>query len=372
MSVDLFNTENSRGGGKPAASPVALQFFGAMILVVVSIASARAADTVERKSTPAPLTGTITQITRDSITLTAGSLKKETAIPANDVANIRWEQEPPNLNLLRADEKSGQLQRAHDGYKELFESISASQRNLKTDVAFLAARSLAKIALTDPKKLDDAIAQLDAFRKANDTHFRYYEALEYLGRLYVAKKDLPQARSIYALLAQAPWPDYKTGAQIAEARAQLTAGDVDGALSAFEAIAATASEPAQQSRRFEALLGKVACLQAKEQHDQAVKVLDEILLEIPAEATAVQAEAYLRQGDSLRVAGKNKAALLAYLHVDVLFSQEESLHAESLYRLTQLWVTVGHADRAADASARLQNRYPNNEWTQRLAGAKQN
>ena len=362
--------EMNRTGGK-MNSKAWRTILAAVLLSVVTASTTSAADTVERKSVPAPLTGTITEISRESITITVGSLKKATTIPANDVANVRWDQEPASLNLLRADEKAGHLQKAHDGYKNLLGSIPAGQKNLKTDVAFLAARSLAKIALVDPAKLDEAVAQLDAFRQSNESNFRYYESLEHLSRAYVAQKKVAEARTIYGLLSQAPWPDYKAGVQIAEARARLITGDVDGAQASFEAIiAAPATEPEQQRRRQEALLGKVACLQAKKQHEEAVKLLDEFILDLPVDATAAQAEAYLRQGDSLRAVGKGKAALLAYLHVDMLFAQEESLHAESLYQLAQLWPTVGHPDRAAEAVSRLQSRYPNSEWTKRLPGAR--
>jgi hypothetical protein len=98
-------------------------------------------------------------------------------------------------------------------------------------------------------------------------------------------------------------------------------------------------------------------------------VLEEVIRDIPADATPLQAEAYLRQGDSLRATGKNKPALYAYLHVDLLFPGEEEFHAEALYRLSQLWSTVGHADRAAEDSARLQDRYPNSEWAKQVTGA---
>ncbi|MEO1983980.1 MAG: tetratricopeptide repeat protein, partial [Fuerstiella sp.] len=65
---------------------------------------------------------------------------------------------------------------------------------------------------------------------------------------------------------------------------------------------------------------------------------------------------------------QEKAALMAYLHVDVLYPGEPAQHAEALLRLSQLWGPGGHKDRAADASTRLTERYPNSQWAKQSGG----
>lgn len=340
------------------------------ILVTFSASPAISADIVERKSSTSPVSGEVTSISRDEISVTTGSLKKVVAVPANDVVNVRWDKEPAKLNLIRGDERAGRLQKAIDGYNEILKDVPASDKNLKVDLTFLIARATSKLAPTDPAKLKEAVSLLKDFVQSNASNFRYYEAAELLGQLYVAQKDFTQANATFALLGKAPWPDYKMIAEIAEARVQLAAGDVDKALAAFDQVASMeAKEPAEQARRFEALIGKAVCLQKKEQHVEAEKVLDEVIRDVPAEATSVQAEAYLRRGDSLRIGGKNKPALLAYLHVDLLFPKEETFHAEALFRLSQLWGAVGNPDRGAEASARLHDKYPNSEWVKQLTSA---
>ena len=87
------------------------------------------------------------------------------------------------------------------------------------------------------------------------------------------------------------------------------------------------------------------------------------------EDTRVQAEAYLRQGDCLRAQGNAKEAILAYLHIPVLFSSEGDLHAESLHHLVTLWEEVGKPERAADARQELETRYPDTEWAKKLGGS---
>lgn len=89
--------------------------------------------------------------------------------------------------------------------------------------------------------------------------------------------------------------------------------------------------------------------------------------EAPADDTALQAETYLRLGDCQRLQGKSKDALLAYLHIDVLFPMEKSQHAEALFQLSKLWATVGQPSRADEARVKLESDYPNSSWTKQLA-----
>ncbi len=58
---------------------------------------------------------------------------------------------------------------------------------------------------------------------------------------------------------------------------------------------------------------------------------------------------------------------MAYLHVDLLFAGETAQHDEALYHLSRLWNTApAAADRAADAAAELQRKYPNSAWAKKV------
>jgi hypothetical protein len=115
-------------------------------------------------------------------------------------------------------------------------------------------------------------------------------------------------------------------------------------------------------------LGVATCHQRQNQFQEAAKELDLIIKEAPATDSKTMGEAYLRKGDNLLAAGQKKDALLAYLHVDVLFSGEKDLHAEALYHLSTLWNEVAQPGRAADARAKLTADYPNSDWAKKLAG----
>ncbi len=156
-------------------------------------------------------------------------------------------------------------------------------------------------------------------------------------------------------------------ARIGQARVLIAKDDVESALSTLESVLSLpAKEDVEKERRHEALLVKTACLQKQNKYDEANAALDKIIEEVTAENTRLMAEAYIRQGDNFRLTGKTKEAVLAYLHVDILFAMERDFHAESLFHLSQLWRSVKHPDRAIDAAARLRNEYPQSPWTQRL------
>ena len=63
------------------------------------------------------------------------------------------------------------------------------------------------------------------------------------------------------------------------------------------------------------------------------------------------ARAYNVLGTAQRQAGRTKEALLAFLHVDILYSSVPHAHAEALANLADLWQQLHRSDRAQRAPA---------------------
>ena len=74
------------------------------------------------------------------------------------------------------------------------------------------------------------------------------------------------------------------------------------------------------------------------------------------------ARAYNALGTALRKAGKPYDALLAFLHVDILYFASPEDHAEALANLAALWHEVHKTDRAIQAQETLRKRYKNSRW----------
>lgn len=341
------------------------------VLFVVNSASAVDLDTVVRRSTEKAAQGVIESVSRTEVVVKP-SIGSPVTVPANDIVEVQWKAAPASLSLGRSQEASGQYDLALKSYQEAAAESASANANLRADIQFRLARVQAQLAFGDPQQLPAAMQKLKEFVDSQRDHYDFYDAQLLLGQVALAGDDVATAESAYQAVAGAPWKDYQMAGKIGEARILFARGDMTGAKRAFDEVAASnPSSPAEVSRKLEAMLGQAKCLQEDGQHADAVKILDEVVKQCPEGDTRVQAEAYIREGASLVALGENtKQAIMAYLHVDVVpsLAQEADLHAEALYQLSQLWSSVGQPGRSADAASRLQQLYPNSEWTAMLAG----
>ncbi len=349
--------------------------FGSAVLAAMLAASvaqqAAALDTITRKSTDRRAAGEITSVSKTEVTVKPKVGKAKT-VPANDIASIEWDGAPAALGLARAKEASGQYALAIADFETAQREIPATKANLRADVALGIARSTAKLALTDPDRLPAAVTLLKEFVEKHADHYRHFDTLLLLGNTLLAQNDFEGAAATFQRVAEAPWSDFQMAANVALGRTALARGNVADARSAFDQVVASeASNPAEQSRRFEAMLGQATCLQQEQQAAEAAKILGRVIMESDADDTRLQAEAYVRQGDAYAALGDhNKEAVMAYLHLDVIpsLSAQKDLHAESLYQLAQLWPQLGHPDRADIAAGKLQSQYPDSPWAKKLDG----
>ncbi len=336
-------------------------------LVLVSSASvATAADVLEQRGVTAKISGKVTGVSKDKVSFETGKGEKKD-IPTNEISEILWDGEPAALKSARNNEAAGKLQQALDGFAKAAADNKSDNPNVKTDIDFFTVRTQARMALTDPAKIPDALKKLSEFQSKNSDSRHFYNAAGLLVELNLIKGDAAAAKTAAETLDKAAGNEQKMAAKIALARVSLLENKIPEAQTAFEAVAGmSAKGPAEESRKLEAKLGLARCLQLQSKFDDAIKLLDEVINQSAPEDSKVQAEAYVRQGDCYQASTKNKDALLAYLHVDVLFSTEKSYHPEALYHLSRLWNLIQQPDRANEAADKLTSEYPNSPWTQKL------
>jgi tetratricopeptide (TPR) repeat protein len=179
-----------------------------------------------------------------------------------------------------------------------------------------------------------------------------------VGDLLVASGKFDTAQTYYGRLAKAPWPDYQMRAGIALGKAQLAEKKTDEALQSFETVLKTSAKGPQADRqRLAATLGKSRCLAMVKKSDEAVRLAESVIAQADPEESNLLAEAYNALGVAYREAGRPKDALLAFLHVDVLYFTSRADHIEALENLITLWNEVQKPERAADAVQILKERY---------------
>ncbi len=327
-----------------------------------------AADTITRRD-GTRVSGQITGGSKTDLTIKP-SIGDAVTVPASEIAAIDWDAATADLKLGITDETGGRLDSALQRVTKSKSETKTPSDLLRHEFDFVLARINARMALADASKQDATIALLEAFRKTGSDHFRFYEATNLLGQVKLAKGDFAGARTAFEALAQSPGADYKLAAKIAQGRILMGEGQNEQAAQTFEeAITSAGASPAEQARKYEAMLGKAKAQALLSQHAEALQVLDDVISKAPADITALQAEAYVLQGNSLQALNRNKEAVLAYLHVDLLFAREAGFHAESLYHMSRLWKTVQFPERGLDAEGKLLASYPNSPWAKKLGGA---
>lgn len=337
------------------------------VAILVSLSSISIAnDGITRKSDDKKkLSGTITGMSKTELTLKTS--KGDETIPANDIALIEWDGGGPELKLGYTDENNGKFDSAAQRFNKAKDSLKSPSDFLKGEIEYGLARIAAKQALEENDKRDQAIKSLLAVLKAYPEHVRYFDTVMLLIQVQLAAKDFTAARNSIELLKKAPWSDYILASRVASGRVLMAENKTTEAIAEFDAAAATATDsPSDLLRKYEAMVGQARGLISQTKYEDAVKVLDTVSQKVAKDGDAVQAESYILQGQALVGLGRLKEAILAYLHVDLIYPREADYHAESLYQLSQLCKQDQHPDRGDEAAAKLIQLYPNSEWRKKL------
>jgi tetratricopeptide (TPR) repeat protein len=291
-----------------------------------------------------------------------GSLVKQ--IPANSIDMIFYEGEPAELKLAKNHVLGGRYAEGLAALKRI--ETTPDRQEVQQDIEFYKALCSAKLAMAGSAKIPDAGRMMKTFADGNTKSYHYFEASQVVGDLLVANGSYAPAAEYYARLSAAPWPDYRMRAGVAGGRALLAQGKNAEALAAFDKVLASeGAGDAAKIQRLAAGLGKAGALVALKKSDEAIKAIDAFLERADAEDKPLMARAYNILGTAQRQAGRTKDALLAFLHVDVLYAAVPEAHAEALANLADLWEEVHKTERANRARKTLMEQYPESPWAKK-------
>jgi tetratricopeptide (TPR) repeat protein len=283
----------------------------------------------------------------------------EVTIPVDQVASVRYDNQPQAMTLAQLREAGGHLPEAADLYQKAVAEAGA-RPSLAQEAQFGRARVLARIAQGgDPKALDGALSALNTFTKAFPSARQIGPALELLARLSLQTGDFDAAdRHLTQLETKAPWA--KDRAAVLKAKVLGRRGQYDRAVKALDGMLASAPEGSPKWR--EATLARAEALTGLQQYDPAQAAVRAVIQAADPEDAPTQALAHNTLGDCLRAAGKPKDALLAYLHTDILYPQDQEQHARALAQIAGLWRTLKQDDRADEVVERLREEYPQSPY----------
>jgi tetratricopeptide (TPR) repeat protein len=336
-----------------------LRRLGLAILIAWPASQLVAADKV-RLLQGGQSNGRLTSITPDELVLESGSTKK--TFPVNEVDLVQFDSEPSELTQARVAVHAGR----YDDATALLGKIDASDTKrpeIAGDVEYYKALAAARTALAGAGSKADAGRQLLNFEGAHKTSYHYYEACETLGDLLAALNKFDKAESFYAKLSGAPWPDYKLRAGVLVGRSAVSQQQFERAIGQFDEVLASETSSKEADRqKLSAALGKASALAGAGKTDEAIKSVEEIIAKADAENQELHARAYTILGNCYKAANKKKEALLAFLHVDLLYPRFAEQHAEALSNLSTLWAEVDKPERATQARNTLKEKYPDSAW----------
>lgn len=321
----------------------------------------RAADDTVKKVGDSPVKCTITSISKDEIKYEKNG--KEEAVPSYAIESVRLAAEPAQLNLIRNQVNNGAYENALKALDKI-DADSQENQDVKAELSYMRAYSNARLALGGGGDVREAGKQVNDFIKANSNSFHFYPANELAGDLLVALGEYDKATHFYKALGGASAAPWKIKAGIDIGRAKLAEKKYDEALKEFDtALGLAEKDTGAETQKLSAMLGKAACLAQTGKPEEGVKLAESVIGKLPNEEVDLHAWAYVVLGKCYRqMPDHTKQALLAFLHVDVLYFSNPQYHAEALWNLASLWQDLKKVDRATQASTLLKERYPNSTW----------
>jgi tetratricopeptide (TPR) repeat protein len=309
--------------------------------------------------------GEVTNMTATQVTLAKG-LGGNRELEVNEIRSIQFDDEPSELSQARLNAGNG----AYENALALLAKIDVAKVNrdfIKQDIEFYKGWCAGKLAMAGKGEISDAGRQLNAFVRAYPTNYHYLAAREAMGDLLMAGGGYANAEKQYAELAKAPWQDYKMRAAVAVGRSLQAQNKHAEAIKQFDAaLAMPADDAAAQNERLAATLARAVSLSETGGVEEAVGIIEKVIHDADPQQKELHARAYNSLGTCYEKAGKNKEALLAFLHVDVLYNTVPEAHAEALSHLVKLWKAIGQEERARESRQTLTDRYAGSRWAKQV------
>ena len=282
--------------------------------------------------------------------------------PAESVLWLQFQDAPVELATARVEVEVGAYREALDklGEIDVAQIDSAAAPMILQEIAWYKAYAATELARAQSGKISDGGRALDSFVKENPNHYRYYEAAGLLADVLATINKPELARAKYEVLQGSDSKTYQARGKLGLAQLALTSNQLDDARALFQELAddQTLDEKLEGfDARVVAKIGLARVLSAQGEFEQARDALNVALQATPNSATRQQATIYNALGETCAAAERYEEAILAYLHVDLLYPTARVERVEALQALTKLWRQVGRDDRAQETAERLRTRF---------------
>lgn len=329
----------------------------AIIIAAAQPTQGQVRDMLWKRGEKKMISGEITSVTPESLSFKSGG--RTQTISVGDLDRLRFGDAPSGLTAVRAAYRNGQLKQA----KTQLAAVNQSGRPfVQQELAYFKAVITAKLALSGKGNVEAAAREVGGFLKSNSDSFRYYEACEVMGDLAMSLERFQPAIKYYEKLANSQSPNFA-------ARGALLLGDIwllkdDKAKAGNMFARASQSADSRISAMGELGVALALCT-SKQGAIKAIPAIEKVIAENDSSDVELFARAYNSLGQAFLAAAQNEAALDAFLHTDLLFYRATDRHAEALFHLSKLWMTVNKPAEATKARQTLKQRYASSMWAKR-------
>jgi len=305
--------------------------------------------------------GTITEISATEVKILRTGSSAPTVVSAVEIAATQFDQEPPLLTAMRTAILGSRFSDVLEMTQRL-DPATIGNPFARQDYDYFRAFALGQIALTLPDNagpshqdnLQKAIAACTEFLRTHPKSYHYFPICELTGELYQLAGNRENAFQSYSLLAKAPWPVFRLKAALALGTIRLDEEKFAEAEKFFASVRATAEQSEDALRAVaEAEIGLAKCLIRQGDFKTAIEQLEGLSMKGHPEDARLQAAIHLTLGEAYEAAANPKEAILAYLHVEILYPSAKAEYRSALKRLAVLWTKVNRPERAAEAEKNL-------------------
>lgn len=287
-------------------------------------------------------------------------------IPARDVKKVTFAAAPRELKRAKEDLVNGQFANAWANLQKI--AKPPKQPLVLQEYEYVKAYTMGKLALTGGQiSTRDAGSAIGSFVAKYPKSFRTYPVLDLYGKLLVNINRVDLAAVEFQKLADSSWPEYQLKGLFDLGQSQLLmekfadAGENFAKLESHEMNNAIAQQYKLLAKCQKA---KSAALQGNA--DDAIATVEQIIKTQSEDNTQLFALCYNTLGICRLQKNETRAAAIAFLHTDLLFSTEPDAHAEALYQLAKIWPDLEETDRANRARQTLSANYANSFWKSKL------
>ena len=306
------------------------------------------------------LTGLIQTVTKTNVVIKdRGGI--ETTVSAHRVVSTQYDADPVALKVVRTAVESSQYEDALTQLAAITpEERSAAGPLSVQDIDFYKVYANCQLALSGSRDVTAAAAGsgLIGFVGSYPESWHYYEANRLIGKLLTSMGKFAEAKKYFEILSQSPWPELKYEAMVSLGTILIDEKNLEEAKKSFDSVVgAEDASPTTAEQKFFAQIGlaRIAALNGAAQ--EASQLFDAVVRDSNPENVALQAALYNAIGMTAMESGKNKEAILAFLHVDLLYSSARTEHVKALKNLLILWKKELREDRAAEVQAILRDQY---------------